>query len=108
MIKILITILIFCIFITGCTAPKTTDIVVTTKSVPVSEAQFTVKPASGNPADGLDLTPSLPPVENTITWKENSPTNPYLKGEVYAPVSSYFPEKPNNHYTPFVSNYISY
>jgi hypothetical protein len=74
----------------------------------MSEAQLTIRPQSGNPADGPDLTPSLPPVENTITWREDSPPNPYLKGERYDTLESYYPEKPNNHSVPWTSQYTSY
>jgi hypothetical protein len=101
MMKPLLPILLLCLFITGCTPKQSTDIVVTT--IKSDEAMITVRTITG---EGPDLTPTCPPVEN-ITWRVDSP-NPYLKGETYEAIDLKFVPKPNNHSTPFVSNYTSY
>jgi hypothetical protein len=107
MIRTLIAISIICLFLAGCTnAPSVNmELVNSQKNADKSKADIVVRTVTG---EGPDLTPTCPPVEYNITWKENTTPNPYLKGEVYEAIDLKFIPKPNNHNTPFVSNYTLY
>jgi hypothetical protein len=105
MIRTLTGILILCLFITGCTnAPSVNmELVNSQQNADKPVADIIVRTVTG---EGPDLTPTCSPV--TLEESRIDSPNPYLQPVLQPSSDELFPPKPNNHVTPFVSNYTSY